>query len=182
MAIREKIFIPNEIYFITFTILGWNKVFIQKEYINLVYKWFDYIKDRYNNKIHGYVIMPNHIHCLVYITDKSPKLSTLIQNAKRFLAYQIVSFLEKDNDIESLNFFKERAEHKQGAKHKVFEDRYDSKLIQTRELFLDKLNYTHNNPCVEKWKLAENPEDYRYSSAPNYIKGVGNYDVDIMEF
>ena len=182
MAIRNKIFIPNEIYFITFTILGWRKVFTNDKYCGLVYKWFDYIKEKYGNKIHGYAIMPNHIHCLIYITDKSPKVSKLIQNAKRFLAYQIVEYLKEDNRIELLNFFKENAESKKGAKHKIFEDNYDSLIVQSLKFFLEKLNYIHNNPCVEKWQLAEEPENYKYSSAANYIEGEGFYKIDVMEF
>ena len=78
MAIRIKTFTPNEIYFITFTILGWKHIFINDRYCDLVYKWFDYMKEKYGNKIYGYVIMPNHIHCIIKITDKSPKLSILI--------------------------------------------------------------------------------------------------------
>ncbi len=173
------------------------------------------MKEKYSNKIYGYVIMPNHIHCLIKITDESPKLSILIQNAKRFLAYQIVDLLVEDNNTEFpprrsllkgtatdmqtkrhsplrrdcgeaniglLNYFKEHAEVRKGAKHKLFEDRYDSLIIQSRKFFLEKLNYIHRNPCTEKWKLAENPEGYKYSSAPNYILGAGVYDVDVMEF
>jgi len=30
MAVREKVFIPNEIYFITFTILDWQAIFINE--------------------------------------------------------------------------------------------------------------------------------------------------------
>ena len=193
MAIREKVFIPNEIYFITFSILEWKKVFISDKYCNLIYKWFDYIRQNYGNKIYGYVIMPNHIHCLLYITDKSPELSKLIQNAKRFLAYQIVALLEEEisaseslaeilTQQELLNFFKQHAEIKKRAKHKVFADRYDSKIIQTQEMFLEKLNYIHNNPCQEKWQLADEPEDYKHSSAANYVYDKGVYDVDIVDF
>ena len=182
MAIREKIYIPDEIYFITFSVLDWRKIFVKEQYINLIYKWFDYIKSNYQNKIHGYVIMPNHIHCLIYLTKKSLILSKLIQNAKRFLAYQIVNLLEEENKFELLNFFKENAEIKKRAKHKVFADRYDSKIIQTNELFLEKLNYIHNNPCADKWKLAKNPEDYKHSSAANYINGQGIYQVDLVDF
>jgi putative transposase len=180
MAVREKIILSNEIYFITFTILGWNKIFINDKYINLVYKWFDYIKENYKNKIYGYVIMPNHVHSLIYITDKSPELPALIQNAKRFLAYQVVDLLEEDKNMKLLNFFRENANFKKRAKHKVFQDRYDSKLIQTSKLFLEKLNYIHSNPCSENWKLADNPENYKYSSASNYILGKGVYNVDIL--
>ncbi len=175
-------FIPNEIYYITFTILDWKNIFTEDKYCQLVYKWFDYIKKKYGNLIHGYVIMPNHIHCLITITDKSPILSKFIQNAKRFLAYQIVDLLRKDKKFKLLEFFRENAEVKKGAKHKVFEDGYDSLMIQSQKFFLQKLNYIHNNPCQENWQLADNPEDYKYSSAANYINDKGYYEIEMVEF
>ena len=81
MAVRDKgIFIPNNTYFITFTILDWKHIFTQDKYCQLVFKWFDYMRKKYDNKIYGYVIMPNHIHALIYLTDKSSHISKLIQN------------------------------------------------------------------------------------------------------
>ncbi|MFA5318039.1 MAG: hypothetical protein WC323_00990 [Patescibacteria group bacterium] len=182
MAVRNKVFIPNEIYFITFTIFGWQPIFLDDKYCGLVYKWFDYMKGNYQNKIHSYVIMPNHIHCLIFISNKSPHISRLIQNAKRFLAYQIVSILEKEKNQELLNYFQQYAKTKYNAKHKIFTDRYDSLIIQSQKLFLEKLNYIHNNPCAKHWNLADSPEDYKYSSASNYIKDEGLYPVDIIGF
>jgi REP element-mobilizing transposase RayT len=41
------------------------------------------MKERYGNRIHGYVIMPNHLHLLLRVTSSSPELSVLIMNAKR---------------------------------------------------------------------------------------------------
>ena len=135
MAVREKTeFVPNKIYFITFTILDWQKVFVTDEYCALVYKWFDYVKERYGNKIHGYVIMPNHIHLLMYVSEKSPVLSKLIQNAKRFLAYGLVKLLKRDKRIDVLDIFSARADVTRGSLHKVFEDRYDSKIIESEAL------------------------------------------------
>lgn len=182
MATRYKIFQTNEIYFITFTILGWKKIFISDDYYSLVYKWFDYIKEKYDNKINGYVIMPNHIHCLIKTSEKSPIIPKLIQNAKRFLAYQIVNKLKDGNQSGYLKFFAENAEVKKGAKHKIFTDSYDSLIIQSNKLFLEKLNYIHKNPCQEKWQLVENPEDYKHSSAGNYILDKGFYPVDMVDF
>jgi len=115
MAVRNKIFIPNEIYFITFTILGWKKIFTNDKYCDLVYKWFDYMKEKF------------------------------------------------------------------GAKHKVFKDGYDSKIIQNQKFFLEKLKYVHNNPCVEKWQLADAPENCKHSSANNYILGKWIYDIDLIQ-
>jgi len=64
----------------------------------------------------------------------------------------------------------------------VFTGGYDSLLVQTDRFFREKLNYIHNNPCQEKWHLAERPQDYKYSSAANYFLGKGYYDVEMIEF
>jgi len=181
MAVRYKnTFSADSIYFITFTICDWQNIFIEEKYCNLAYKWFDYAKEKYGNKIHAYVIMPNHIHVLMYISDRSPELSKLIQNAKRFLAYGIVNLLEQDGKKDLLEIFQKKANHKKGAKHKAFQDRYDSKIIETESLFIEKLNYIHRNPCVEKWQLAGLPEEYVYSSASNYASGNGVYQIDFL--
>ena len=183
MSVRDKTNINNDnLYFLTFTILDWQKVFIEKKYIDLVYKWFDYVKDKYSNKVYGYVVMPNHIHCIMFLSDKSPKLSVLIQNAKRFMAYGIVKLLTKDGHDELLKIFSEKADIGNNAKHKIFKERYDSQVIESRKYFLQKLNYIHNNPCYEKWKLVKNPEDYKYSSASNYYLNNGVYYVELMDF
>jgi len=106
MAVRNKTdFIADEIYYITFTILGWKEIFINDKYCDLVYKWFDYVKDKYGNKINGYVIMPNHLHTLMHITDNSPKLSVLIQNAKRFMAYEIIDLLASEEKTTLAEYF-----------------------------------------------------------------------------
>ena len=35
-----------------------------------------------------------------------------------------------------------------------------------------KLDYIHNNPLAEPWKLVIDPCDYKYSSASFYEKGL----------
>jgi len=110
MAVRDKTeFQAEQIYFITFTICEWQRVFTAEKYCNLIYKWFDYQKESYNNKIYGYVIMPNHFHGLIFVSEQSPPLSKLIQNAKRFLAYEIVRLLEEDKNEEILSIFSKNA-------------------------------------------------------------------------
>lgn len=180
MAVRKKQFVPNRVYFITFTICRWQKILRDNRYHSLFFKCFDYQKSRYDNKIHGYVIMPNHFHCLIHISKKSPPISKLIQNAKRFLAYDIVKLLEDDKNEKALSIFRSDAQRKKGAKHKVFEERFDSKIIENADLFREKLNYIHNNPCKEPWCLADAPEKYRPSSASNYVLGIGLYEVDLI--
>jgi hypothetical protein len=38
-----------------------------------------------------------------------------------------------------------------------------------------KLEYIHNNPVAEKWAMCKLPEDYRWSSARFYLKGVDEF-------
>jgi putative transposase len=180
MARRYKFFQPNETYFITFSFYEKKNVFVEEKYFQLIYKWFDYIKERYGNKVRAYVIMPNHVHALIYITDKSPDLSVLIMNAKRFMAYEIVKYLETDGKSELLNFFAINARTADRAKHRIFSDRFDSQIIQSEKFYLQKLNYIHYNPLQEHWQLVKNPEDYLHSSASNYILGRGAYDVEVV--
>lgn len=180
MGIRIKIIIPNAIYFITFTIYEWQKVFTNCESIDLVYQWFHYARGKYGNKIYGYVIMPNHVHLLMRISEKSVTLPKLIQNAKRFLAYGLVRNLKNASEHAILEIFQSGAK-KKGAKHKVFENRYDAKLVEDEDFFYQKLEYIHNNPCQERWELAKTPAEYKYSSASNYESGQGIFDVDMIK-
>ncbi|QQS58735.1 transposase [Candidatus Peregrinibacteria bacterium] len=181
MATRNKTeFEANNIYFITFTICEWQKILTSQKYFDLFYEWFDHQKEKYQNKIHGYVIMPNHFHGLIYISDKSPPIPKLIQNAKRFMAYKISKYLLEDNKQDILELFSQAARREKGARHKVFEDRYDSKIMSNADLYHQKLNYIHNNPCKPPWNLADTPERYTHSSALNYEKGIGHYDVDVL--
>jgi putative transposase len=180
MARRKTIFIPNNTYYITFTILGWQKIFTSDEYCRSVYKWFDFAKEKYDNDIRGYVIMPDHIHVLMYITEKSPRLSILVMNAERFIAYDIVKLLKHDKRQELLEYFNVFARTRFRAHHRIFTNGYDSLLIETRKFFLQKLNYIHDNPV--RAGLVKEPEDYRYSSAANYATGKGYYAINIIDF
>lgn len=125
--------------------------------------------------------MPNHLHLILFLSESSPELSKLIQNAKRFLAYEIVTNLKEDKKHDLLKFFSENSDKSKNAKHKLFENSFDAKLIENEELFKQKLNYIHNNPCMPKWILSLSPEEYIYSSASNYILGKGIYDVDVVD-
>ena len=67
MAARAGDFTPDRIYFITYTIFRRISIFRTVNYFDLIYDWFDYMKTHYENKIHGYIIMPNYLHLLIHI-------------------------------------------------------------------------------------------------------------------
>ena len=59
---------------------------------------FDYLKNSSQIKVTAYVIMPNHVHVILFFPTDNYNLNTIISNAKRFLAYQIVKPLKQLNE------------------------------------------------------------------------------------
>lgn len=55
----------HSIYFLTFTCIKWKCLFQLASTWDTVYKWFDVLYTK-NIRVTGYVIMPNHLHCLLY--------------------------------------------------------------------------------------------------------------------
>ena len=55
----------HSLYFITFTCYRWLHLFEIAGAYGAVYKWFDYFSTK-EIYITGYVIMPNHVHVLIY--------------------------------------------------------------------------------------------------------------------
>jgi hypothetical protein len=45
------------------------------------------------------------------------------------------------------------------------------KECRTEAFILQKLNYVHFNPCMERWRLVEKPGEYEHSSAAFYQFG-----------
>ncbi|MBS1525632.1 MAG: hypothetical protein JST19_08280 [Bacteroidetes bacterium] len=44
-------------------------------------------------------------------------------------------------------------------------------------VFTQKLDYIHNNPLQERWRLADLPENYKYSSARFYERGIDEFEI-----
>ena len=169
---------PNSIYFVTFTCYNWLPLFEITNSYDLIYKWFDYLYSK-NIRVAGYVIMPNHIHLLLYFPEMTSTLNTIIGNAKRMLAYEIIKRLVKNEDPITLSYLaagvKER-ERKKGQLHKVFNESFDAKKCITPSFVFQKLDYIHHNPTSGKWSLAGDFISYKHSSASFYEHGVGGYE------
>jgi REP element-mobilizing transposase RayT len=185
MSVHKPITEPG-IYFITFTCHQWLQLIEITKGYDLVYNWFDILKTK-SHTITGYVIMPNHLHLLLHFTGGKQSLNTYIGNGKRFMAYEIINRLDQQNEISLLNKLKQDVQKKDKSRdknHEVWINSFDVKECRTEKFILQKLHYIHNNPCTDKWKLADSSIHYIHSSASFYISGRhGGYVVrDYREF
>ena len=65
--------------------------------------------------------------------------------------------------------------------HVVWRHGFDLKVCRTEKFILQKLNYMHENPCAERWKLVDRPHDYKHSSASFYAVGK-KYDPRLTDY
>lgn len=135
------------------------------------------MKKEYENQVLGYVIMPNHIHLLIFVSERSNTINQLIGNGKRFMAYEIVKRLQEQGQEKLLNELREGVDMNEALKnkhHQVFEPSFDCKVCLNEKFIKQKLNYMHRNPVSGKWNLAETFTDYPHSSAGFYETGEGS--------
>ena len=171
MAIKLKHSDTYSTYFITFTCIEWISLFEITNGYDLAYNWFSVLKKDHNADVVAYVLMPNHLHVIVYFPEQNFNLNTILANGKRFMAYQIVNRLEAAENkellvhLESLVTVRER---KKGQIHQIFKDSFDAKAIYSHKFLMQKINYIHNNPVSGKWMLTKDFVEYEHSSASFY--------------
>lgn len=157
----------GQIYFWTATINNWQKLLLTTEFKQVILNSFDYLSRLNKIDIFAFVIMPNHTHTIWRTKELNGKETA----QGSFLKYTAHEFKRLLNPSQLLNYYV-------SAVNKNYEFwRRDSLAIHlyTPEVAYQKLNYLHNNPCIEYWQLANEPEDYEYSSASFYEKDEIRY-------
>src|SRR5258705_13993575 len=101
---------------------------------DMVYKWFGHLKTQKHFST-AFVIMPNHLHVILYFPEAGFNLNKIISNAKRFMpacrtgrAYEIIKRLQQTQRQDILNYLAAEVsgrEKKKGQLHKVFIDSFD---------------------------------------------------------
>lgn len=173
MPVRRAITQPDGVFFITLTCARWLPLFKLINGYEIVYNWFDHLKSQ-GHYVTGYVIMPDHLHAVIGFRNTGKTINSVIGNGKRFMAYELVSRLRRNNHnaiLEEMKRWVNTTDALRDKKHEVFEPSFDWKECRTEKFILQKLNYIHLNPCRSEPKLAVLPEDYEHSSAKFYATG-----------
>jgi hypothetical protein len=98
--------------------------------------------------------------------------STFTGKLKEYSAKEILRWCIENNEHAMVTRFAIAAsELTHGHKYQVWQQGFDSVAITKQKDMLTKLNYIHNNPLQEHWKLCPSPEEYPFSSAAYYISG-----------
>ncbi|MCY7422540.1 MAG: transposase, partial [Chitinophagaceae bacterium] len=152
--------------FITVTNLNWLHL-LENEYHKQIL--IEALKRRVELEqvtIYAFVIMPNHFHALWQLHDNIDE-TVFQRDLLKFTARSLLNFMRMNNDPLLTQLQVKAADRQQ----QVWERNSLRIDIWNEKVFLQKMNYIHNNPVHPKWRLAEVPQDYKYSSASFYETG-----------
>ncbi|UFH59972.1 REP-associated tyrosine transposase [Sulfurovum mangrovi] len=169
----EKIYEPTHPHFVTCTILHWIPIFTRKESVGIILDTLKFLQKQEDFKLYAYVILENHLHMVL----QSNNLQKTMESFKKFTANEILKLLKKENVstlLEQLKFYKKA--HKREKEYQIWEEGYQTKLIQTDAMMKSKIDYIHQNPV--KRGYVDEAVHWRYSSAKNYEGGDGLIEIE----
>jgi putative transposase len=130
----------GELHFVTFSCVRHRQILGSAEARDLLLQVLEGTRVRYGMGVHGYVVMPDHVHLLVAEPEKAA-LSLAVQILKQ-------------------RFSRTRTQEY------VWEPRYYDFNVRTEEKRIEKLRYMHRNPV--KRGLAVEAGGWRWSSFRSY--------------
>ena len=176
-VIREQ----EKAHFVTATVVDWIDVFSRKNYRDCIIECFDYCIKNKGMVLYGYVVMSNHIHMIIQSNDG--KLSDLLRDFKKFTAKTILEKIQNEPESRRewmLERFKLATEtHSRNKNYQFWQYGNHAEEIFTEHFLWSKLDYIHMNPV--RAGIVTRIDDYIYSSASNYINGVGLNRVELLE-
>ncbi|MCL9807727.1 transposase [Flavobacterium amniphilum] len=171
----------EKVHFITATVVDWIDVFTRKNYRDCIIDCLDFCIKNKGMIVYGYVIMSNHIHLIVQ--SKEGKLSDLVRDFKKFTAKIILDKIQTEPESRRewmLERFKIATEsHGRNKKYQFWQYGNHAEEIYSEKFMWSKLDYIHLNPV--RAGIVSKASEYVYSSASNYINGVGIVNIELIE-
>lgn len=157
MARPHRILRENAFYHITSRGNGRRSIYEgERDYL----KFLEYLlqsKEKFQFRLYAYALMTNHYHLLVQTLQANlPKIMHYINSA-------YTTYYNKTN---------------KNVGH-LFQGRYKSLIIDVDSYFKKVTRYIHLNPV--KARIAESPQDYRWSSYRGYMSRKGDGYIDKKE-
>ncbi len=181
MSTGYQIYNQANTYFLTFQVVDWVDVFTRKSYRDIVVDSFDYCRKNKGLQLWAYVVMSNHIHCILSAKDEN--LSALVRDFKSFTASKILKEIEQSNESRKewmLKRFEFAAKsHKRNSEYQFWNHDNHAIELTSHDFICQKMAYIHLNPV--RSGLVENAVDWLYSSARNYLGMEHLLDIDVMD-
>ena len=134
----------GDLHFITFSCHGRNPYLASHRAASIFEHSLESIRRKYQFQLHGYVVMPEHVHLLLSEPPTHP-LSTILGSLKRSVSKQLAETL-------------------------FWLPRYHDFNVFSEDKRIEKLRYIHRNPVTRG--VVSKPCDYPWSSFNTHATGT----------
>jgi REP element-mobilizing transposase RayT len=183
MSTGYKITDQEAVYFCTPTVVQWADIFTRQVYRDIVVDCFNHCVAHKGLRVHAYVFMSNHIHCIVSAAQGN--LSGILRDLKSFSSKAIFREIQSgpESRREWLTMICEYAAggHARNKDFQIWTHENHPEEIWSRKFIEQKMDYLHNNPV--KSGLVAEPHHWLYSSAADYAAGrqVGPINLALLD-
>ena len=152
-------------------------------YRDIVTDSFNFCIERKGLRVHAYVFMSNHIHCI--LSAEAGNLSGIIRDLKSFTAKriyaQIIEGPESRREWLTLVCKYAAGGHNRNEEFQIWSHDNHAEEVWSWKFIRQKMDYLHNNPV--KAGLVIEPQHWVYSSAADYANGrqVGQIRTCLLE-
>jgi putative transposase len=160
--------IAGHIYYVTTVVYRRLRLFTNPAYVIPLFDSLHYYRHRHQCRLLGYVIMPDHIHFMLW-PQQEDALENFMRDFKSYTAKRLIRQAEVEERRDLVAAFEQAGAETGRSEHKVWQDSYWDKNIYTERFLRQKLNYIHRNPLLAG--LVEDVAAYPYSSYRNYVIG-----------
>ncbi|MBW6465499.1 MAG: hypothetical protein K0B06_03240 [Brevefilum sp.] len=155
------------VYFVTFTTIDWLPVFINPEPAQILLDSLQFCITEKHLRIHAYVIMPNHIHMIVYDAEfDNLRLQKTLTSLRKFTGSKLANYIDQ-NFAKSISAVT-RNKKLNDRTRQVWQPGWHSEGLISEKFLHQKVEYIHENPVRKGYvRLAEYWEN---SSAGFWIR------------
>ena len=154
--------------YFTATILDWQHLLKPDKYKDIIIQSLQFLVKEKRIELNAFAIMSNHIHLIWQIQHGHTK-----ENVQRdFLKYTSQTII-RDLELNHKEVLKIFAVNAKDRKYQIWQRNPLSIDLWTKEVYIQKMEYIHNNPVTAE--LCSYPELYKYSSAKFYETGENEF-------
>jgi putative transposase len=147
---------PGGTYFFTVNLLNRQGNDLLIRHINLLRASVQTVKQRHPFKIHGWVVLPDHLHCVIELPENDTDFATRWRLIK-------IGFSKALPGLEKISM----SRRKRGERG-VWQRRFWEHLIRDEADYLAHMDYIHINPL--KHGLVKQVMDWPYSTFHRCVK------------
>ena len=156
--------------YFTASIRNWLPLLAADKYKNIIKDSLHFLVENKRIELNAFVVMDHHIH-LIWQPLSGHTLTSVQLSFMKFTAQQIKFALAVDNPA----LLEQCLVNKIDREYQIWKRKPLSIELSSEKVLLQKLEYIHYNPI--KASLCTYPEEYHFSSAMFYEKGIDHFNM-----